>query len=1101
MPTKISRYCEGLMEVAWLAAAILVPVFFDIYSSRIFEPDKIAILRSLALLILAAWLVKLVDEGKVRWERFEREESLFKTLVRTPLLIPVFLLAVAYIISTIFSVTPLTSLVGSYQRLQGTYTTFSYIVIFAAILGTLRKREQVDRLITTIIVASLPVSLYGYLQRAKLDPVPWGGDVSTRIASNMGNSIFVAAYLIMVVPLTIGRIVDSFGAIMREETRLWAHVARATVYIFTLTMQLLAIYWSGSRGPALGLFAGGFFLILLLTFLWRKRWITVGFIGLAAIAAIFLLLLNIPNGPLERIRNSSLVGRFGQILNTESNNALVRKYIWIGAANLVAPHAPLQYPNGSSDTFNFLRPLIGYGPESMYVAYNPFYVPDLGHVEKRNASPDRSHNETWDSLVITGVLGFVAYVALFVSVMYFGLKWMKFIQTNRQTITFFIFTFGGGIIGAVLMMLWNGNEFFGVGLPFGMAIGMLIYLTLLVSFSSYENTLTQNQSQRILTLGILFAAILGHFLEINFGIAIAVTRTYFWTYSALIFVVGYLLPKFSQAEASLSALSQEPNGKTPAAQGARAGRNAGGRAQRSRRRRSERASAGLGIKWPAWLTYTIVPSLVIGLLLLTLGFDFISNPNRFTNALSIVSTSLTRLPDSGNPVSLGIFVLFFVTWLFSAVVFISEEPALAEMLPWLKAFVTVLGASFVIGLIFWLLHAGVLASLAGSQPQTTNDLLAEVGVVGGLLTNYYVYVFLILLAGAFFLARQEVARINKGSGLAIMLVPFVLVGLFLLSYLTNLRVIQADVTFKMADPFTQGDQWPVATDLYIHAIQQAPNEDYYYLFLGRSYLEQAKLLTSDTDILNLVHTAESDLKKAQSLNPLNTDHTANLARLYSWWATKATQPSDKQQRAQTASQYYATALTLSPHNSTLWDEWAVLFMQGLNQPDQAYTRLQRALALDPEYSLTLGELGDYYAMIANSATDATEKSNDFAQAESYYQKAVDAAKSDETSTKISNLISLGSLYLQLSASAPAGSSSKPDPTLLQKSTDALQQAIDAGPTQSDLLHLQEQIAKNYYLLGDKVNALSHAQAALTAANTDALKTEVNQIISQIQAMP
>ena len=54
---------------------------------------------------------------------------------------------------------------------------------------------------------------------------------------------------------------------------------------------------------------------------------------------------------------------------------------------------------------NLLRPLVGYGPEAMWVAFNRFYPPDLAHIEARNASPDRSHNETWDSLVVTGILG------------------------------------------------------------------------------------------------------------------------------------------------------------------------------------------------------------------------------------------------------------------------------------------------------------------------------------------------------------------------------------------------------------------------------------------------------------------------------------------------------------------------------------------------------------------------------------------------------------------------------------------------------------------------------------------------------------------------
>ena len=123
----------------------------------------------------------------------------------------------------------------------------------------------------------------------------------------------------------------------------------------------------------------------------------------------------------------------------------MRKYIWQGAAELVKPHAPLEYPDGHADSYNFLRPLIGYGPESMYVAYNPFYVPELAIVERRNASPDRSHNETWDALVITGVLGILIYLALFTLVFYYGLKWIGLIGGARQRNAFLALWLGAGV--------------------------------------------------------------------------------------------------------------------------------------------------------------------------------------------------------------------------------------------------------------------------------------------------------------------------------------------------------------------------------------------------------------------------------------------------------------------------------------------------------------------------------------------------------------------------------------------------------------------------------------------------------------------------------
>ena len=63
MPTKLSRYAEGMMEAAWIAALILTPLFFNKYSSRIFEPDKATLLRTLALVILGAWIIKIAENG------------------------------------------------------------------------------------------------------------------------------------------------------------------------------------------------------------------------------------------------------------------------------------------------------------------------------------------------------------------------------------------------------------------------------------------------------------------------------------------------------------------------------------------------------------------------------------------------------------------------------------------------------------------------------------------------------------------------------------------------------------------------------------------------------------------------------------------------------------------------------------------------------------------------------------------------------------------------------------------------------------------------------------------------------------------------------
>ena len=128
----------------------------------------------------------------------------------------------------------------------------SYIVIFAMMAAAIRTPQQVRRVVSTAIVASIPVALYGLLQHFGHDPLPWGGNVQERVAGNMGNAIFIAAYLIMVVPLTLARIVDAVGAILGDERLSAADVVRAAAYLFILAIQLLTIYWSGSRGPLIG---------------------------------------------------------------------------------------------------------------------------------------------------------------------------------------------------------------------------------------------------------------------------------------------------------------------------------------------------------------------------------------------------------------------------------------------------------------------------------------------------------------------------------------------------------------------------------------------------------------------------------------------------------------------------------------------------------------------------------------------------------------------------------------------------------------------------------------------------------------------------------
>ncbi len=988
MPTKLSVFCDKVIEAGWLTAIIVVPLFFNVYSSRVFEPDKLTLLRSIALVMAVAWVIKVVEKGLASNSQSpvpnsQPRSTFWGQVSQTPLVLPTLALVAVYVLSTVFSITPRVSLWGSYQRLQGTYTTFSYIVIFFLALEGLRRREQLDRLVTVVILVSLPISLYGLMQHNQLDPLPWGGNVAARVASNMGNSIFVSAYLIMAIPLTLARLVGSSLTIL-EDKSFWdkaifllvfaifvgAQLYAATLYVWggllvvliffiplfgfsiylekpfsrlvpigcysgVLTTQLICTYFSKSRGPMLGLLGGLYFFGLLFAVWKRSKKGAFVAVGSAMAIALFLVVFNLSDA-LAPLRNQPYIGRLGRVLDPEETTAKVRILIWEGVLKLVPPHEPLEFPSGEPDRWNFLRPFLGYGPESMYVAYNRFYPPDLAHVEARNASPDRSHNETFDALVITGLVGFVAYMTLFSSLFYYGLKWLGLITTPRERNVFLSLWLGFGALVTAGFWRMLGANFVGVALPFGMVIGLGTYLAIYTFFFYRGETREEGTPYQLLLIALL-SALVAHFIEIHFGIAIAATRTYFWVYAALMVVIGYYLRR--------ETVSAPPKTMEPAEPP---------KEQRRTRRRKKRQAAPApkpqpmvgALPGPA--TAMMPYALLTGIVMVTMVFDY----------------RTAHLPITAKNYS--VFWLFFITWLFSGVIITFEllnyrarwHPALQrDMTNWSLAFLLYFVVSLGCLFAFHFIHIGQLSIQANVA--SVAEVMKQADRVANTLTIYYLCLFFLVLALATALVREVTLPAQTWRITNWWLYPILIVGLTWLILTTNLNVIKADIYYKQGQAYDNKQSRDAAIELYKKALTLAPNEDFYYLFLGRAYLERAQATEDAAQKAALLDEGLKVLQKARKLNPLNTDHSANLARYYRTRGAMAGDPADKEKFLNQALEYYRQATSLSPHNAQLFNEWGlVYFMRG--DYDQALEKYRQSLALDQEFEQTYLQLGDLY---------------------------------------------------------------------------------------------------------------------------------------------
>jgi tetratricopeptide (TPR) repeat protein/O-antigen ligase len=909
-PTRLNLFCDGVIEGSWLAALVATPLFFNVYSNRIFEPDKTAVLRSIALIIALAWTVKGIEHWIATKSHQHPRPSLRalpRRLAAIPVLPFIMLLFVDYVFATFISVSPSVSLWGSYTRLQGLYTTFAYIGVFISMMALLRTRAQIDRLVTTVLVVSLPVSLYGVIQYFGTDPLAWGSDVTLRVASSMGNPVFVASFLIMTVPLTLYRLLLSGGAAAGNEstrtTRIlmmgglfslafqmaawqagpsagtasavitvatWVAIAvllkkplipflRVSSYTVLLSAQLMCILFSQSRGPWIGLVVGLFVFALLWALVRRQRKLAVLVIGSGLTVAVLLVVINWPGSPLGIVRDVPYIGRIGQLSNTDAGSSRVRVLIWEGIEDLVANDP--------------VRAIVGSGPETLQLVYPRYYRPELRHVGGSTAIADRAHNEVFDALVTTGLVGLTIYLLFVTSLLYYSLKWIGLLGTSVRRNVFLWLWFAGGVSAMLLVVLIDGSwRFTGVALPGGMVAGLLVYLCWYGLFVKNDRRSEPADDSLQLIMVTLLAAVVAHFVEIQVGLAVVVTRTYFWSYAAVLVAVGFFHDK----------------------------------------RPGLIESARLGA--PVSLVAT---SMVLGFIVVTVIFDFMA-PNIPAEAPTV-------------------FWLLVFTWGFGGLVVVAEmgptDYAAADFRKWIRVFGVYGGTTLAIALLYAAVYLG--AQRFGDD-------------FGYIPLTYFVGALLIIIAIGYSLARVEPFSQRTSPLMPTLLYLVLAGGVLFVGYRTNLRVVQADAYFKQASQLHRQSQYDQATTLHRRALDLQFDQDVYHLGLGKILLERAR---ASEDPEPLIQEAERALVTARALSPLNPDHTANLARLYQARAMSSDDHVTRSGQLSQALTFFEEATTLSPNTPHLWNDIGTTYLL-MRDTTEARRIYEHSLSLDTAFFQT-----------------------------------------------------------------------------------------------------------------------------------------------------
>ena len=352
--------------MALLLALVVIPALFNIQSGTSFEPDKAAMIISLAA---AAAVARL-------WRAWRHPQQVGITL-------PAILLAglaLWAILVTLTAIDPVTSLWGNYERGYGLLAVLAgltFLVIAWEMTVAGKGWWLVD---AAILGAAIPV-FYGYMQMLGLDPVRGVGisfPLGERAASTLGNPLYLGDYLLLASILLLAR------RVLRPPD---APAARHALDI-TLLLMLGLLGLTFSRSAYLGLAAAG----LTLAFFWwgqrrragvasrADRWMAVGVllaVGMGMMAAIALW---------PRLQHGGTLQQ--------------RLLIWRAVIDLLQA-----------------RPralLTGLGFDTLPLALAPHLPPALAHFEPDFAFriPDRAHSLPWEMVSAAGLPWLLGWTAL-----------------------------------------------------------------------------------------------------------------------------------------------------------------------------------------------------------------------------------------------------------------------------------------------------------------------------------------------------------------------------------------------------------------------------------------------------------------------------------------------------------------------------------------------------------------------------------------------------------------------------------------------------------------------------------------------------------------
>ncbi len=495
-----------------MVALIAVPLAYNSQGRDGFEPVKMAFVRLFGLALAAALAVRWVGSRLADRERSPSHRAAF---------ILVALTCASLVVSNVLSVFPFQSFWGSFQQRQGVISEACCILFCLAAAFELRRDAQVGRFVTALIVPTIPAGLIAVAERFGADPLRIIGTEGGRVVSLAGNAANLAAYVGMVFPFTLLRV----SALMRSRRAgLPGAAGRLAFYAAIAVLQLAAIVFTESRGPFLALVAAVLFQAVVRSAMVGRRQIYMVVIGGAAIAG-FLIVLGSGSGAVGPLARLPLVARLSRAVpHSVSSTEEGRVELWSQAEKLLLSPEAIRLPPGPPDRWSSLRPLFGYGPETLEGVL-PLRL-SLGTPAPPLMS--RFHNLFWDLWYSRGLVGLSAFLGLVAVAIGAGFARLGLIGSRSDWIRFGVISTAVATVTSGLLWFRFGSGFLGLGLVGGLVCGFAAYACLRTLLHKGALTMLEPGDDRAAFLIAALAAIVFHMVETSFSFPISITALLGW---------------------------------------------------------------------------------------------------------------------------------------------------------------------------------------------------------------------------------------------------------------------------------------------------------------------------------------------------------------------------------------------------------------------------------------------------------------------------------------------------------------------------------------------------------------------------------------------